>query len=164
MCSVPGLWPGVQLPDTSTLSQALTPSHIPPPPPQHRQRIIQKQRQRSSLLFGGQNWFSSLPNRFSARMIWRNGWIEKWTLRGMDVSEQLDYTPFSLHHTKPHPPKMDVHTNFFLQIILAAKWLTRDSSTSLKLQRRPLPSLLYKSFFYAATESPVFILSAYLLA
>ena len=126
--------------------------------------FIQKQRQRSSLLFGGQNWFSSLPNRFSARMIWRNGWIEKWTLRGMDVSEQLDYTPFSLHHTKPHPPKMDVHTNFFLQIILAAKWLTRDSSTSLKLQRRPLPSLLYKSFFYAATESPVFILSAYLLA
>ena len=42
MCSVPGLWPGVQLPDTSTLSQALTPSHIPPPPPQHRQRIYTK--------------------------------------------------------------------------------------------------------------------------
>ena len=68
------------------------------------------QKQRSALLFGGQNWFNSLPQyRFCARMIWRNGhgWIEKWTLGGMDASEQLDDLPV---HTTPnhHPPKVDV--------------------------------------------------------
>ena len=68
------------------------------------------QKQRSALLFGGQNWFNSLPQyRFCARMIWRNGhgWIEKWTLGGMDASEHLDDLPV---HTTPnhHPPKVDV--------------------------------------------------------
>ena len=36
----------------------------------------------------------------------------------------------------------------FVQIILAAKWLVRHASMSPKQQQRPLPSLLYKSFFY----------------
>ena len=41
-----------------------------------------------------------------------------------------------LVHTTPnhHPPKMDVLPKTFLQIILAAKWLVRHSSTS------PLPT------------------------
>ena len=34
------------------------------------------------------------------------------------------------------------------KIILAAKWLVRHSSTFPNQQRRPLPSLLYLSFFY----------------
>ena len=34
----------------------------------------QKRRQRSSLLFGGQNVFNSLP-RYLFRTIWRKGWI-----------------------------------------------------------------------------------------
>ena len=47
-------------------------------------------------------------------------------------------------HTTPnhHPPKMDVLQKTFLQIILAAKWLVRHSSTSPNQQRRPLPYLL----------------------
>ena len=39
------------------------------------------------------------------------------------------------------------------KIILAAKWLVRHSSTFPNQQRRPLPSLLYLSFFYAGAES-----------
>ena len=52
-------------------------------------------------------------------------------------------------HTTPnhHPPKMEVLPKTFLQNILAAKLLVRHSSTSPKQQRRPLPSILYKSFF-----------------
>ena len=47
----------------------------------HGISISQKQRQRSSLLVGGRNWFISLPhNRFSARMIWRKGWIKEWMI------------------------------------------------------------------------------------
>ena len=41
-----------------------------------------------------------------------------------------------------HAPKKDVLPKTFLQIILAAKWLVRHSSTSPNQQRRPLPSLL----------------------
>ena len=96
----------------------------------------------SSLLFGGQYWFNSLPHyRFSARMISRNVWIEKLTLGRMDALEQLDDLPV---YTIPnqHPPKMDVLPKTFLHSSL------RHSSTSPKQQRRPLPSLLYESFFY----------------
>ena len=38
---------------------------------------------------------------------------------------------------------MDVLAKTFLQIILAAKWLVRHSSTSPKQQQRPLPSLRF---------------------
>ena len=92
--------------------------------------FIWMQRQRSSLLFGGQNWFISLPHyRFRARMIWRNGWLEKWTLGGMDTLEQLSDLPV---HTPPnhHDLKMDVLPKTFLQIILAANWLIRYSNMS----------------------------------
>ena len=120
------------------------------------EEFMQKRRQRSSLLFGGQNWFNSLLHyRFRARMIWRNGLIEKekWTLGRLDASEQWDDLPV---HTTPkhHHSKMDVLPKTFLQIILAAKWLVGHSSTSPKQQRRPLPSLLYNSFFYDHTCWP----------
>ena len=39
-------------------------------------RKVQKNWQRSSLLFGGQNWFNSLSRYlFCTRMIWRKEWI-----------------------------------------------------------------------------------------
>ena len=41
------------------------------------------------------------------------------------------------------PPKWMFSQILFVQIILAAKWLVRHSSTFPKQQRRPLPSLLY---------------------
>ena len=44
---------------------------------------------------------------------------------------------------------MDVPPKIFLQIILAAEWVLQYSSMSPKQQRRPLPSLLDKSFFFA---------------
>ena len=62
----------------------------------------------------------------------------------MDASEQLDDL---LVYTIPnhHPPKMDVLPKCFSSNHpLSAKWLVRHSSTS------PLPSLMYKSFFYAS--------------
>ena len=68
----------------------------------------------------------------------------------MDASEQLDDL---LVYTIPnqHPPKMDVLPNIFSSNHpLSAKWLVRHSSTSPQQQRRPLPSLMYKSFFYAS--------------
>ena len=43
---------------------------------------------------------------------------------------------------------MDVLPKTFVQLILAAKWLVRHSSTSPKQQWRPLHSLLSISFFY----------------
>ena len=51
-------------------------------------------------------------------------------------------------HTPPthYPPKMDVLTKTFLQIILAAKQLVRHSIMSPNQQRRPLPSLLSHSY------------------
>ena len=100
-----------------------------------------KRKQRSSLLFGWQDWFNSLPHyRFIARMMWRNGLKEKWTLGGTDASENGRSS--SSHH---HPPKMDVLPKTVLQIILAAKAAAFES---LKQQRRPLPSRLYKSWFF----------------
>ena len=76
-------------------------------------------------------------NRIKA--TWRNGCFEK-----------MDDHPFHMTCSIPnhHPTKMDVLPKFFVQIILAAKWLVRHSSTSPKQQRRPLPSLLSLSFFY----------------
>ena len=100
-----------------------------------------KRKQRSSLLFGWQDWFNSLPHyRFIARMMWRNGLKEKWTLGGTDASENGRSS--SSHH---HPPKMDVLPKTVLQIILAAKAAAFES---LKQQRRPLPSRLYRSWFF----------------
>ena len=57
----------------------------------------------------------------------------------------IQFTPYTNHH----PIKMVVLPKTFVQIILAAKWLVRHSSTFPKQQRRPLPSLLSLSFFYA---------------
>ena len=48
-----------------------------------------------------------------------------------------------------HPTKMDVLPTNFVQNILAAKWLVRNSSTSPKQQWQPLPSLLSLSVFHA---------------
>ena len=53
------------------------------------------------------------------------------------------------HLTKPPPSQNGCSSKTFLQIIIAAKWLVWHSSTSPKQQRRPLPSLLSLSFFYA---------------
>ena len=67
----------------------------------------------------------------------------------MDALEkEKNYHPA---HTIPnhHPNTMDVLPKTLLQIILAVKWLVQHSSTSPNQQRRPLPSLLYLSFFYA---------------
>ena len=63
--------------------------------------------------------------------------------------ENMDDLPV---HTIPshHTTKMDGLPKTFVQIILAAKWLGRHSSTSHKQQRRPMPSLLSLSFFYGA--------------
>ena len=60
--------------------------------------------------------------------------------------EKIDDHPV---HTIPnqYKTKMGVLPKTLVQIILAAKWLVRHSSTFPKQQRRPLPSLLYKSFF-----------------
>ena len=88
--------------------------------------FIQKRRQRSSQLFGGKNWLNSLPHyRFSARIIWRNGWIEKRTINAL---EKL-MTFYSSHY---HPLKKvnRCSSKNFVQIILAAKWLLRHSSSS----------------------------------
>ena len=49
---------------------------------------------------------------------------------------------FTPRQTTMHPPKMDVLPKTFVQINCAATWLARHSSTSPKLQQRPLPSLL----------------------
>ena len=110
----------------------------------HGISISQKQRQRSSLLVGGRNWFISLPhNRFSARMIWRDGCIEKWTFGGIDALETLMIFQFTMHQTTTLQKWM-----FFQKNVLAAKCLVRHSSTYPKQQQGPLPSLLYRSFFH----------------
>ena len=59
-----------------------------------------------------------------------------------------------------HPPNIDVLPKSLVQISLAAKQLVRHSSTSPNKRRQPLPSLLYKSFFYDedANISHAFIL------
>ena len=54
------------------------------------------------------------------------------------------------HFTKPPPYKMNVLPKQILQIILAAEWLMRHLIAFPKQQRRPLPFLLYLSFFYDA--------------
>ena len=58
------------------------------------------------------------------------------------------------NHLVPTPPnhhrlKMDVLQKTFLQIILAAKWWVRHSSTSPNPQPRPLPYLLYYPYYMA---------------
>ena len=94
-----------------------------------------------SLLFGGQNWFSSLLHyRISTRMIWRTGLIEKWTLGGMDASENWMIFQFTTYQATT--------------LSLSSKKCSSNhpccSGTSPKQQWRYLPSLLYtrKSFFY----------------
>ena len=59
----------------------------------------------------------------------------------MDALNKIDDHPF---HSIPyhHPTKMNVLPKTFVQIILAAKWLARHSSTSPNQQRRHLPYLL----------------------
>ena len=77
---------------------------------------------------------------------WRNGFFKN-----------MDDHPV---HTTPyhHPTKMDFLTKTFLQIVHAARWLVQHSSsstisTSHNQQGRPLPSLLYLSFFYDTDEA-----------
>ena len=60
--------------------------------------------------------------------------LEKWMI--------IRFTP---NHD---PTKMNVLPKTLVQIILAAKFLVRHSSTSPNQQRRPLPSLLSLSLFY----------------
>ena len=82
-------------------------------------------------------------------MLRKNGSLEKCTLGLMDASEKwmiFRFTPCKPNH---HLPNTDVLPKIVLQTVLAAKWLVQHSSTSLKQQRRPYPSLLYKSFLYA---------------
>ena len=85
-----------------------------------------------------------LKKRMNIKTVtWRNG-----------CSGKMDDHPI---HTTPnhHPSKMNVLPKTFLQIILAAKckWLVQPLSTSLNQQPRPLPSLLYLSFFYGMLTS-----------
>ena len=82
----------------------------------HRRRNRQNRRQRSSLLFGGRSSFNSLPlYRFSTRMIWRKGCTGEWMLVRMDASEKWMIIWFTSHHTKPHPPKIDVLPKHFFK-------------------------------------------------
>ena len=94
---------------------------------------------------GGWNSFNSMPHygfsthddfkkRINRRTdAWQYGWFRKMN------DHLVNTTP---NH---HPPKMDGLPKTFLQIILAAKWLVRYSSTSPKQQRRPsvCVSILY---------------------
>ena len=79
-------------------------------------------------------WFVEKEYRITA--TWRNGCFEKMAVHSV--------------HTIPNhrPTKMDVLPKTFVQIILAAKWFARHSRMSRNQQRRPLPSLLYLSYFY----------------
>ena len=72
---------------------------------------------------------------------WRNGSFGK-------LNDHLVLTKPNHQHSK-----MDVLPKTFVQIILAAKWLVRHSSTSPNQQRRPLSSLLSLSFFYSMTST-----------
>ena len=83
-------------------------------------------------------WMPHQP--FSARMIWRKGWIEEETLGRMDALEKMD------DHPVHYPPKMDVLPKISLLIIYAAKWLVRHWSTCLKQQWQTVPSLLPDSY------------------
>ena len=76
----------------------------------------------------------------------------------MDASEQTDELPFPTIPPVHHPPKMDALLITFLQIIIASTVNGQCGiqvlyCTSPKQQRRPLPSHLYKSFFYAILYS-----------
>ena len=69
-----------------------------------------------------------------------------------------------------HPTKLDFLPKTFVQIILAAKWIVRHSSTSLKQQRRPLPfllslsmMLLYLSLSLSLTSPCLYFLLAFVL-
>ena len=106
-------------------------------PFQHSRKNRQKRRQRSSLTFGGRNWFNSIPHkRFETRMIRRKGWMEEHTRLGSIDASENGWSSGS-HHIKAPTPKMDVQW-----FILAANWLLRHSSTSHRQQWRPLSSLL----------------------
>ena len=69
----------------------------------------------------------------------------------MDASENWMIIRFKPNQATTYT-KMDVHPNFFLQIILAAKWLVRHSNTPPKQQRRPLHSLLSHSSSMSLTH------------
>ena len=69
--------------------------------------------------------------RFSARVIWRHGWIAKWTLGRMD-DLPVRTTP---NH---HPAQMVFSPKIFLQIINGIQVRPPNSSDY----------FLYKSFFY----------------
>ena len=65
---------------------------------------------------------------------------------GMDAKEK--WMIFQFTPTKPPPSQMDLLPKTFPPIILAAKWLVPALNMSPEQQRRTLPSLMYKSFFY----------------
>ena len=90
----------------------------------HRIRISQKQRQRSSLVVGGWNWFNDALY-CSARMIWRKGWFEEQTLGIMEDLKKWMIIRFTPHQTTTLPKT-------FFQIILAAKSIVQHS-----IQLRP---------------------------
>ena len=75
----------------------------------HRRRIYTEEKAKVVAAVWGAEL---IKFRFRARMIGRNGLIEKFTFGGMDASEQLDDIPV---HTTPnhHPPKMDVLPKLF---------------------------------------------------
>ena len=71
------------------------------------------------------------------------------TLGRMDASEKWMIIWFTPHQT-PTLPKWMFFQNFSSNHLCCySKWLVWHSSTSPKQQRRPLPSLLSLSFFYA---------------
>ena len=76
---------------------------------------IQKRRQRSSLLFGGQNLFNSLPGKlFSSRMIKRKVWIapewykEKDELHQDDTKKRMNCTRMLQYKEKDELPILQI--------------------------------------------------------
>ena len=89
---------------------------------------MQKRRQRSLLMYGGQNWFNSLPHyRFSARMIFK----KRINNGGMDASEIRMIFQFIPQQITTLPKWMLVQKLFFNLSLLV--WHSSTSSSSYDL-------------------------------
>ena len=80
-------------------------------------------------------------------MIWRKVFLEEWMLGRMAALVKWMINRFTPHQTTTFPKWM-FFQNFFLQIIIAAKWLVRHICTSPNQQRRPLPSVWFVFYEY----------------
>ena len=96
-------------------------------------------------------WGTDFMEFHAALKIQHQDDLKTWMNRRTDALQNGCFRKMD-DHLVHHSPKMDVLPKTFLQIILAAKQLVRHSSTSPKQQRRSLPSLLCKYFFYGGGE------------